>query len=102
MSNYIVIYYGDPKFSSPEDAKQNQARWQAWATNLGDALINQGTPLGMPKTVSSSGVANETRPDRLTGFSMVKADSLEAAIEMVKDCPYLEYGTIDVAEAFTM
>lgn len=102
MSNYVFMYYGDPNFSTPEEGEQNRARWEAWADGLGDALVNRGIPLGMPKTVSSTGIVNGARSERLTGFTMVKADSLDAAIEMVKGCPYLEFGTIDVAEAFAM
>ena len=38
----------------------------------------------------------------MTGISIVKADSMDAAIEMVKGCPHLEHGTVDVAEAMEM
>ena len=32
------------------------------------------------------------------GFSVVKADSMDAALEMAKSSPHLESGTIEVAE----
>lgn len=102
MSNYVFMYYGDPQFSSPEEAQSNRTRWEAWANGLGDALVNRGIPLGTAKTISSTGTSDSSRGERLTGFSIVKADNLEAALEMVKSCPYLEQGTIDVAEAYMM
>jgi hypothetical protein len=34
----------------------------------------------------------------MAGFSIVKAGSLDAAIEMAKDNPHLEHGTFKVAE----
>ena len=32
------------------------------------------------------------------GFSVVAADSLEAALGIARSCPYLAFGTIEVAE----
>jgi hypothetical protein len=40
--------------------------------------------------------------NRLVGFSIVEADSIDAAVEMAKKCPHLAHGTIDVAEAMDM
>ena len=34
----------------------------------------------------------------MTGFSVVKADSMDAALEMAKGCPFLDIGTLEVAE----
>ncbi len=65
---------------------------------LGDALVNPGTPLGVTKVVSSDGVIDGERSGRLTGYSIVQADSMDAAVEMAKSCPHLEHGTIEVAE----
>ena len=73
-----------------------------WVGGIGDALVNPGTPLGKPKTVSSGGVSDDSGPNRLTGFSIVKADSMDAALEMAKGCPFLEFGTVDVAEVMEM
>jgi hypothetical protein len=38
----------------------------------------------------------------LSGFSIVKADSMEAVLKMVKGCPHLDHGTIEVAEVMDM
>ena len=69
---------------------------------LGDALVNPGVPLGWAKVVSLSGVSDNESSPALTGFSIVKADMLEAAIAMAKACPHLAHGTINVAEAMDM
>jgi hypothetical protein len=55
------------------------ARWQAWIGDLGSAMVNPGTPLGPAKTLSENGVSDDGRSDPLTGFSIVRADSMEAA-----------------------
>ncbi len=102
MSNYAFTYYGEPKFKSPEEGAKYKAKWRAWVGSLGDALVNPGIPLGKPKTVSSGGVSDGGGPNRLTGFSIVKADSMDAALKMATRCPHLEHGTVDVAEAMEM
>ncbi len=103
MSNYIIAYHGGKKPESPEEGAKNMAKWQAWVGDIGDAVVNPGNPLGMSKTVSSGGVSDGGGSNPLSGFSIVKADSMDAAIEMVGNCPFLETGgTLEVAEVMEM
>jgi hypothetical protein len=60
-------------------------------------MVNPGTPLGQGKLVSSDGVS-ERGPNRLTGFSIV----LDVALEIAQRCPFLDIGTIEVAEEMEM
>ena len=102
MPNYVFAYYGEPTFESRAKGAEHMGKWQAWMGGLGDAIVNPGLPMGKPKTVSSAGVSDGAVSNRLTGFSVVKADSIDVAVEMAKGCPHLEHGTVDVAEAMEM
>ena len=103
MSNYIVAYHGGKKPETPEEGAKQMAKWKAWVGGLGDAAVNPGTPLGKSKIVSSSGISDDGGSNPMSGFSVVKADSMDAALEMVKDCPLLEIGgTLEVAEMMEM
>ena len=102
MANYIIAYHGGKKFESPEEGAQHMAKWQAWVGGLGDAVVNPGTPLGKSRIVSAGGVSDDGGSNPLTGFSIVKADTMDAALEMAKACPYLKIGTIEVAEVMEM
>ena len=103
MSNYIIAYHGGKKPESPEEGAKHMAKWQAWVGGLGDAVVNPGTPLGKSKIVSSGGVSDDGGSNPLTGFSIVKADSMDAALEMAKECPFLDTGgTLEVAEMMKM
>ncbi len=103
MSNYIFAYHGGKTPESPEEGAKQMAKWNAWVGGLGDAVVNPGIPLGKPKTVSSGGVSDDGGSNPLLGFSIVKADSMDAALEMAKACPTLEIGgTIEVAEVMEM
>ena len=102
MTNYIIAYHGGKKPDSPEEKAKHKAKWQAWVGGLGDAVVNPGTPLGKSKTVSSDGVSDDGGPNSLTGFSIVNANSMDAALEMAKACPFLDIGIIEVAEVMEM
>ncbi|TMJ06765.1 MAG: hypothetical protein E6G98_14265 [Bacillati bacterium ANGP1] len=102
MKNYVLIYYGEPKFKSHEDGAKYMEKWRAWAGRFGKALVNPVVPFKGVKAVSSGGVSDNNSSNRLTGYSVVQADSMDAAIEMAKGCPHLEHGTVDVAEAMEM
>lgn len=102
MSNYIFAYHGGSMPDSPEEGEKLMARWRAWMEGLGTAMVNPGNPVGMSSTVSSSGVTDDGGSNPLSGFSVVEADSKEAAIEIAKSCPHLDHGTIEVAELMQM
>ncbi len=103
MPNYVLAYHGGKTPESPEEGAEQMAKWNAWVGGLGDAVVNPGIPLGKPKTISSGGVSDDGGSNPLLGFSIVKADSMDAALEMAKACPTLEIGgTIEVAEVMEM
>ena len=102
MSDYIIAYHGGRKPGSPEEGAAQMADWKAWIDGLGDAVVNPGTPLGKSTFVSSEGVSDNGLPNPLTGFSIVKADSMDAAMEIAKGCPFLDMGAIEVAEVMEM
>lgn len=103
MPNFILAYHGGEKPETPEQGEEHMAKWKAWVDDLGESLINPGTPLGQSKTVSASGVTNDGGSNPINGYSILKADNIDAAVAMVKSCPVTEMGgTIEVAEMFEM
>jgi hypothetical protein len=101
MRNYLIAYRNGGKFANSQQGATQMARWKAWLASLGDAVVNPGTPLGAGKLVSSGGIS-ERSADFLTGFSVVRADSMETALDFAARCPYLDQGTIEVAEVMEM
>ena len=105
MPNYIIAYHGGNKSETPEEGTKDMERfqaWVAWVDSLGDAVVNPGTPLGKSKTISSDGVSEGDVTNPLIGYSIVKAESMDAALNIAKGCPYLEMGTVEVAETMEM
>ena len=65
-------------------------------------MVDGGAPVGMSKTVNASAVVDGGGANPLSGYSIVQADSLNAAIELAKGCPILDNGTVEVAETMEM
>lgn len=102
MTDYVLIYHGGKKPETPEAGKKFMERWKAWSDGLGDAWVNRGSPVGMSKTVSADGVSDGGGSNPISGYSVVQADSLDAAVKLAQGCPHVEHGTIEVAEAMDM
>jgi hypothetical protein len=58
--------------------------------------------LGKGKLVTSSGISDATGAVSITGFSIVRAETIDAALGIAQQCPYLDHGTIEVAEVMEM
>ena len=103
MPEFIVTYHGGKKPETPEEGAEGMAKWKAWATELGSTLTNPGTPVGVTQVLTANGVSDERPINPLMGFSVVKADNIDAAITLVKDCPHFEFGgTMEVSEMMEM
>ena len=100
MPNFIYAYHGGKKPETPEEGAKEMAKWEAWFTDLGAAVVNPGNPVGLSKTVSASGVADDGGANPLSGFTIVEADTIDSAVEMAKGCPMVSSGsgTVEVAE----
>jgi hypothetical protein len=96
MAKFVVLYIGSMSAetqiaeSTPEQAEEGMKAWTDWAAATGDALIDFGTPLGTGREVSVSGVADTTTG--VGGYSILQADDLQAAVELVKDHPHFMSG----------
>lgn len=104
MAKYLFVYHGGKAPESPEEGQKVMAEWMAWFGEMGDAVIDGGNPLGQSSTVSGSGVAGDGGANPASGYSLVNADSLDAAIEMAKGCPMVKSGngSVEVAECLDM
>jgi hypothetical protein len=82
--------------SSPEEDPSNGFTQGGWAANL-------GTPVGITKVLTKDGVSENPSPHPIMGFSILEADSMEAALDLLRDCPHFKYeGTLEVSEIMQM
>ena len=92
MANFMIAYYGGNQPRSKEEGMAHMEKWKAWVTDLGDTIVNPGTPLPISKIVTASRVEDENDPNAMKGFAVIRADNIEAATEIAKTDPFLEMG----------
>jgi hypothetical protein len=90
MNKYLFVVYG-PAADSEEERAQGMALMAEWYRSLGDALVDPGAPFTAARTVSDHGIGDAVGPNA-TGFNMVQAESLEAALDLASRCPLLKHG----------
>jgi hypothetical protein len=98
MANYLLAYTGGSMAETEAEREAAMAAWGQWFGELGPAVVEPGNPVGASTSVSASG-SNGAAGSGLTGYSVIAADSLEAAADLVKNCPILAGGgKVDVYE----
>ena len=101
MTTYLVTYHGGggPP-PSAEAREQMMAAFGAWVASVGDHMVDPGAPLGASKTVSPEGVTDGGPEAGIGGYSLIKADDLDAAAGLVKNHPFVARGgSLGVSEA---
>lgn len=103
MQNFMIAYYGGNQPSSKEEGIVQMSKWKKWVESLGEAIVNPGTPLPVSKIVTSSNVKDDNDPNSMKGFAVVRAENIQAAIDIAKSDPFLENGgTIRVSQMIEM
>ncbi len=104
MANFVLLYSGGAGMATTEaEQAASMQAWGAWFGGLGSALVDGGNPFTpVAKTLSGKGEVSNTPAGTLaTGYSIIKADSLDAAVKMSQGCPHLQSGgQVTVYETF--
>ena len=104
MTKYVLLYTGGGMPESEEEGAKVMQAWRNWMGSLGEGLSDGGNPFGNVKSIASNGsVSDGTAGVRNTGYSVLNADSLGAAVAMAQGCPHLQSGgQITVYETIEM
>ena len=103
MAQYIITYLGGDQPSSPEEGKQHFAKYKEWLSSLGDSAVSPANPFKNTSTVNSDGTVTTGSTTSMSGYTIIEADSMETALEISKDCPFLDIGgSLEVSELMQM
>lgn len=104
MAKYALVFHGGGVPETEEEGAKVMAAWGAWMEGLGAALTDPGNPFGASTTIESDGSATPGGgANPATGYTLLDADSLDAAATLASSCPILASGgSVEVAEALDM
>ena len=103
MADFVLIYRGGGMPETPEEQKQVMDAWTEWFGQLGGALKDGGNPFTpVSKTIVADGSVSDTSGGSpATGYSIITADSLDAALALAKGCPvFLGGASLEIHETF--
>lgn len=98
MKNFMAVFIGtaesreksgwDKLDEATRKAREAQGMkaWMDWMTTHASVVVNPGGPLGKTKRASKSGVADIK--NNLSGFTIVKAETHEAAAKLFENHPH--------------
>ena len=105
MANYLLLYSGGRMPEGEAEQAAVMQAWMSWFGELGSTLVDGGNPTsGQAKTIGSDGTVSEGSVlGMASGYSVIKADSLDEAVAKAKGCPVLQGGAqIVVLETFNV
>ncbi len=103
MPQYVIVYLGGDQPSSPEDGKQHMSKYMDWLSSLGDSAVSPANPLKNTSTVNSDGTVTAGSTTTMSGYTIIKAESMDAALLIAKACPFLDIGgSLEVSELIQM
>lgn len=110
MAQFVFLYIGDAVPAGKRD--QNMKDWYSWMEQLGKTgkVVQMGAPFAQTgKILHSDGKSSdysEKIGSDVTGYTIVEAANLEAAVALTKGCPQInpEYGkgSLEVRDVIPM
>jgi hypothetical protein len=99
MGKYVYIYY----VGKGSDGGSAEA-WGKWFGELGDKLMDAGNPFNDGGQAVHAGGVMPVQDKPATGYSIIKAESMDEATEIAKGCPLMsdKDGAVCVFEALPM
>jgi hypothetical protein len=96
MKKYVFLYHG---FGDP--TRSTMDAWARWFTEIGGSIVDSGNPFGPGRRVTPTGSHDlATGGDAITGYTIVNAESMEAAEKLLAGCPMAT--AVSVYEAMPM
>ena len=100
MSEFVFLYRGGNRPTSPEEGQQVMQKWMAWFKDLAAKghVVDRGQPLERGGKLVQAGTKAVTdgpfaeAKDVIGGYTLVKAADISEAAELAKGCPVLDRG----------
>lgn len=103
MAKFVITYLGGNQPSTPEEGQQHFAKYKEWLMSLGETAVSPANPFKNTQTIASTGEVTSGGITKMSGFTIIEVDTMEAALEAAKRCPFLEIGgSLEVSELMQM
>lgn len=84
MKNFVYLYHSN---QTTPPTKEGLDAFSAWYDSLGDSVVDGGNPINKnSQAIIANGVSKPSN-DTIIGYAIVKANSLDEAVEMAMSNP---------------
>jgi hypothetical protein len=102
MAKFLYLYTGGEMAETPEAQEESMRVWTEWFGTFGDSLVDIGNPFAASSTVTAGG-SSDGATSKLSGYSIINAESLAEAAKKADGCPVLlSGGCVEIYEALHM
>jgi hypothetical protein len=103
VKKFLLVYYGGNMETDPKKQKASMDAWTKWFKDLGKSVVDMGAPTMPGKTVKGKTATKGVAGDPVTGYTVLQAEDLDAAVAMTKTSPQIKAeGSIAVYEIMPM
>ena len=83
MSKFVFLFHGQSEVTD-----EVSAAWHEWFESIGPHIVDSGNPFGAGREVTAgTGVDLTPAMAPASGYTIVSADSLDAAEKLLVGCP---------------
>ena len=113
MKKFLVIYIGSlserekAEHKTANEQEQREQRgmeaWGSWVTANANSIVDYGSPIGKTKRASPDGISDHQ--NRITAYTIVQAESHEAAAKMFENHPHFSIfpgDSVEIMECLPM
>jgi hypothetical protein len=94
MAKFMVLYTAPVSAEqqmnvSPEEMQKGMQPWFDWFARVGSAMVDQGMPLGNGTSITND--ASKPSDLKVAGYSIIEADDMSKAKELLAGHPHLSF-----------
>lgn len=92
MSSYVLVFRGR---TGRTPTAEEEARWPEWFERIGSSISDFGNRVGQSRLTVNEGEQSHSP----SGYIVINAESLDAAVELATGCPiHVQGGYVEVGE----
>jgi hypothetical protein len=98
MKNYAIIFHADHRMEGEDGDKA----FMKWFEDMGDSVVDGGAPFNPEAQAQVKEGKVTMDSDTTAGYTIIKAENLEAAVTMAMKCPMADVAGCEVRVYETM
>jgi hypothetical protein len=102
MAKFLLITRGGTMPASPEEGAKVMQAWGDWFTAIGGSILDPGNPISQVRIVAADGSVSPGDGRSVTGYTVVEAADIDAAVALAKGAPLSGDMSIEVGETARM